>query len=152
MARFIMIKNERQYRITKTQAEKFASALSDAQSKEYTDPLLAELERNALKSQLDELSQQIDEYEELQAGTRSVIDVDSFAELPDALVKARIAAGLSQKNLADRLELKEQQIQRYEATDYRTASLARLQEIVQALGISVRGKVFLPNQRQMEVV
>jgi len=147
-----MIKNERQYRITKTQAEKFASALSDAQSKEYTDPLLAELERNALKSQLDELSQQIDEYEELQAGTRSVIDVDSFAELPDALVKARIAAGLSQKNLADRLELKEQQIQRYEATDYRTASLARLQEIVQALGISVRGKVFLPNQPQMEVV
>ena len=146
-----MIKNERQYRITKTQAEKFASALSDAQSKEYTDPLLAELERNALKSQLDELSQQIDEYEELQAGTRSVIDVDSFAELPDALVKARIAAGLSQKNLADRLELKEQQIQRYEATDYRTASLARLQEIVQALGISVRGKVFLPNQPQMEV-
>jgi len=146
-----MIKNERQYRITKTQAEKFASALSDAQSKEYTDPLLAELERNALKSQLDELSQQIDEYEELQAGTRSVIDVDSFAELPDALVKARIAAGLSQKNLADRLKLKEQQIQRYEATDYRTASLARLQEIVQALGISVRGKVFLPNQPQMEV-
>ena len=152
MARFIMIKNERQYRITKTQAEKFASALSDAQSKEYTDPLLAELERNALKSQLDELSQQIDEYEKLQAGTRSVIDVDSFAELPDALVKARIAAGLSQKNLADRLKLKEQQIQRSEATDYRTASLARLQEIVQALGISVRGKVFLPNQPQMEVV
>jgi DNA-binding XRE family transcriptional regulator len=152
MARFIMIKNERQYRITKTQAKKFAIALSDAQSKEYTEPLLAELERNALKSQLDELSQQIDEYEELQAGTRSVIDVDSFAELPDALVKARIAAGLSQKNLADRLELKEQQIQRYEATDYRTASLSRLQEIVQALGISVRGKVFLPNQRQMEVV
>ena len=146
-----MIKNERQYRITKTQAKKFASALSDAQSKEYTDPLLAELERNALKSQLDELSQQIDEYEKLQAGTRSVIDVDSFAELPDALVKARIAAGLSQKNLADRLKLKEQQIQRYEATDYRTASLARLQEIVQALGISVRGKVFLPNQPQMEV-
>ncbi len=141
-----MIKNERQYRITKAQAQKFASALNDAQAKTDIDPLLAELEQNAIRSQLDELAQQIDEYEELQAGSRSVIDVDSFGELPNALVKARIAAGLSQKDLAERLEMKEQQIQRYESTDYRTASLARLQEVVHALGISVREEVFLPTR------
>ena len=139
-----MIKNERQYRITKAQAEKFASALNDLHAKTSIDPLLIELEANALRSQLDELIEQIEEYEELQAGSRSVIEVDSFNELPNALVKARIAAGLSQKDLADRLELKEQQIQRYESTDYRAASLARLQEVVQALGISVREEVFLP--------
>lgn len=64
--------------------------------------------------------------------------VDSFDELPQALVKARIALRLSQKDLADRLGMKEQQIQRYECTDYRSASLSRLHDVVQALGVSVR--------------
>ena len=42
--------------------------------------------------------------------------------------------GLSQKELADRIGLKEQQIQRYEATEYASASLTRIQEIIGALG------------------
>ena len=57
----------------------------------------------------------------------------TVAELPANLIKARIARGLSQKDLADRIGLKEQQIQRYEATDYASASLARIKEVVSAL-------------------
>lgn len=64
--------------------------------------------------------------------------VDSFDELPRSPVKARIALSLSQKDLADRPGMKEQQIQRYESTDYRSASMSRLHDVVQALGISVR--------------
>ena len=56
------------------------------------------------------------------------------AELPTVLIKARIAQGLSQKDLAERIGLKEQQIQRYEATDYASASLNRIKEVVSALG------------------
>jgi HTH-type transcriptional regulator / antitoxin HigA len=41
--------------------------------------------------------------------------------------------------LADRLGLKEQQIQRYEATDYASASLARVIEISEALGLELKG-------------
>ena len=52
-------------------------------------------------------------------------------------IKARIAQGLSQKDLAERLKLKEQQIQRYEATDYASASLNRIKEVVTALGIDI---------------
>ncbi len=133
-----MIKNARQYRITRAQAEKFARALAQASARKGADPLLARLEAKALRSQLQELREQLAEYEELQSGTRGVIYVDSFDELPHALVRARIAAGLSQKQLAKRLGLKEQQIQRYEATDYGSASLARLQEVVTALGVNVR--------------
>lgn len=59
--------------------------------------------------------------------------VDSFDELPQALVKARIALRLSQKDLADRPGMKEQQIQRYESTDYQSASMSRLLDDVQAL-------------------
>jgi transcriptional regulator with XRE-family HTH domain len=142
-----MIKNERQYRVTKAQAEKFASALRDIEARSNSDPLLVELEGNALRSQLDELRQQLDDYDQLRSGERGVITVESFDELPSALVQARIASGLSQKELADRLGLKEQQVQRYEATNYESASLSRLQEIVSALGVSVREELFLPQQR-----
>ena len=57
------------------------------------------------------------------------------ADLPSILIKARIAQGLSQKELADRIGLKEQQIQRYEATDYASANLARIKEVVNAFGV-----------------
>ncbi|MCE9551909.1 MAG: helix-turn-helix domain-containing protein [Planctomycetes bacterium] len=139
-----MIKNERQYRITKAQAEKFVSALNKAPLRKGADPLLAQLEVNALRSQLDELREQLAEFDELQSGRRGVLCVESFDQLPHALVQARIAAGLSHKELAERLGLKEQQVQRYEATDYGSASLARLQEVVTALGVSLREELFLP--------
>ena len=105
---------------------------------------MVELESNALRSQLEELQKQLREYEELRSGERSIISVESFDELPCALVQARIAAGLSQRELGDRLGLKEQQIQRYEATGYQSASLARLRDVVDALGIKVRKDIFLP--------
>ena len=133
-----MIKNERQYRITKAQADKFAEAMNSLRSRPGCDPLLMELESTAIESQLDELRNQIVNYERLQSGQSDVIVVDSFDELPQALVKARIALRLSQKDLADRLGMKEQQIQRYESTDYQSASMSRLHDVVQALGVSVR--------------
>jgi len=139
-----MIRNERQYRTTKTQIDKFAVALSEAEGRKSGDPLLRKIESDALRSQLHELEKQVHEYDRLRSGRCGVIQVDSFEELPGALVKARIAAGLSQKDLGDRLKMKEQQIQRYEATGYQSASLARLQQIVKALGIEVREDVFLP--------
>jgi ribosome-binding protein aMBF1 (putative translation factor) len=44
-------------------------------------------------------------------------------------------------NLAARLGVKPQQIQRYEASDYQTASFARLREIARLLGLDVRETV-----------
>ena len=74
------------------------------------------------------------EYEALKAGHFDLDAVNAVAELPTILIQARIAQGLRQKDLAERLGLKEQQIQRYEATDYATASLTRLKEIANVLG------------------
>src|SRR5438045_9193647 len=42
--------------------------------------------------------------------------------------------------------MKEQQIQKYEATGYSGASLARMTEVVNALGLRVRKEVFLPTK------
>lgn len=143
-----MINNERQYRITKTEAERFKRALAELEAKgdarEGIHPRLAQAERDALQSQLDDLSHEMTEYEALKSGSIKVIPVESFEELADGLIKARIAAGLSQKALADRLNLKEQQIQRYESERYASASLERLQEVARAIGVHIRKEIFLP--------
>lgn len=47
--------------------------------------------------------------------------------------RARIASGLTQEAMAQKLGLKRQQIQRYEATEYASASLATIRQIAQAI-------------------
>lgn len=141
-----MIKNERQYRITKAEAEKFERAVADLAAggtRPNVHPLLQKAELDGLRSQLEDLLAELQEYEDLKAGKRTVLEINSLEELPCALVQARIAAGLSQKELADRLGLKEQQAQRYEATDYAGASMSRLQEVCRALGLNMRKDLFL---------
>lgn len=146
-----MIKNERQYRITKAQAEKFEQALArslqPSAANSQLHPLILKAQQDALRSQLEELREQLKEYDALQSGKYSVFTLESFEELPRALIRARIALGMSQKELADRLEMKEQQLQRYEAAEYATASIDRIKEVVQALGIRVREEIFLPDRQ-----
>jgi transcriptional regulator with XRE-family HTH domain len=146
-----MIKNERQYRITRAQLERFRAEIErmarGTSAPPGTHPELVKAQLDAMRSQGDDLQREIDEYEALQAGTEKVLTVTSFAELPDALVKARIAGGLSQKQLADRIGVKEQQVQRYEATGYAGASLTRIQEVIAALGVHVTEDVYLPSAR-----
>lgn len=132
-----MIRNARQYRITKAQAEKFRRALNEFDDRPSAHagvhPKLIKAQRDAIVSQLESLEQEIEEYERLQKSRRRQLDLDLVVELPKALIRARIAAGLSQRELADRLGLKEQQIQRYEATNYESASLKRVLEVARAL-------------------
>jgi len=146
-----MIRNARQYRITKAQVNKLERALrrlaGDRREVGSVHPLLRKAEVAALKSQLEELQTEIEEYEGLRSGKRRVFQLESFEELPRALIQARIAAGLSQEQLAARLKLKAQQIQRYEATDYASASLSRLAQVVRALGVKIRENVSLPRAR-----
>ena len=134
-----MITNERQYRITRKKAADFARAIEefDVASSERTNvhPRLLRAELDAMRSQLADLHEELEEYEHLKSADPSAIPVGSFEELADGLIKARIASGLSQRALANRLEIKEQQVQRYEATRYGSASYQRLCEVARALGI-----------------
>jgi transcriptional regulator with XRE-family HTH domain len=84
------------------------------------------------------LDAQLRDHEMLRAGQVAVVRVGSLAELPDALVRARIGGRLTQRELAERLGLKEQQVQRYEAEGYASASLSRLQEVMRALGVELQ--------------
>ena len=89
----------------------------------------------ALQSQLSDLEAEIQEYEALKAGDFAFGQLKEVAKLPRQLIRARIARGLSQRELADRLGLKEQQVQRYEASDYASASFGRIRDVVSALGM-----------------
>ena len=144
-----MIKNERQYKITKAQATRFSNALDSLRQRPDNDnglhPLIAKAREYAVRSQLADLEGDLREYEALKAGDFQWDSLKVVADLPSILIKARIAQGLSQKELAERIGLKEQQIQRYEATDYASANLARIKEVVNAFGAGISGPTSTKN-------
>jgi transcriptional regulator with XRE-family HTH domain/Zn-dependent peptidase ImmA (M78 family)/cytidylate kinase len=77
------------------------------------------------------------QYDALRAGETPAYDFAHFEQIPSALIQARIAQGLTQEELAERLNLQPQQIQRYEATDYQSASLSRVADVIRALNLPV---------------
>ena len=139
-----MIKNERQYRITKAEAQKFETAIQQLeQMPTSTDihPLLAKAEVDGLRSQLEDLQQEIAQYEALRSGQQAIAEAHSVQEIPQRLIEARIRAGLTQEELAQKIGLKSQQLQRYEATDYASASLSRVAEIATVLNVGLGKEV-----------
>lgn len=144
-----MIKNERQYRITKAQANKFEKALAQLttapEPSNKLHPLVQKAQRDALASQFADLMAELHEYDALRSGERKILELTSFDELPRALIQARIALGLSQRALADKLGIKEQQLQRYEATEYASASIERVKDVINVMGLRIRKDVFLPD-------
>lgn len=139
-----MIRNEQQYKIAKSHAANFKKAISELEKKSQgVHPILLKAEKEALQTQFSDLSHEIKSYEALKGGEVQVIEVNAFNELPKALIQARIAKGLSQRDLAEKLGLKEQQIQRYEATNYATASLDRINEVVNALDVKINKEIYI---------
>jgi ribosome-binding protein aMBF1 (putative translation factor) len=140
-----MITNERQYRIARAEAQRFEHALmhGDEQGAQI-HPRLRQAMREGLESQLMDLRAQVAEYEALRGGHVAVLEFDTLTALPDALIRARTAAGVTQKELAARLGIKEQQVQRYEATRYAGANLERMQAVAEALGVTIHERVTLP--------
>jgi DNA-binding Xre family transcriptional regulator len=140
-----VITNERQYLITKSEAERFAVALAQPEETlAHLHPRIRQAMREGADSQLEELREQLAEYEALRDGKVSVIELDALHDLPSALIRARIAARLTQKALAERLGIKEQQVQRYEATQYAGVTFERLRSVADALGVRIDQRIFLP--------
>jgi len=132
-----MITNQRQYLNTQAQAERFRQALA-APDPEGLHPKAAKAMREGLRSQLDDLEAELAEYDALRQGRVDTLEAESIVGIGEALIKARIMRNLTQKELAERLSLAEQQIQRYEATQYRGVAAERLQQVADALKLRVR--------------
>lgn len=136
-----MITNERQYKITKSEAGRFKAALRDFRElelvKQGIDPVIVAAQRSSLEQQLKDLESQIFEYERLRSGHVKRLFPGSILDIGQSLIEARIAQGLSQRSLAERLGMKEQQIQRYEHDRYLTANLTRVAEVAEALQLDL---------------
>jgi HTH-type transcriptional regulator / antitoxin HipB len=137
-----MIQNERQYKVTQTKLKELERASANI---ELDDPSLHPRQtlsqKNSYNKIIGTLKQELAEYEELKSGRIVVFQIESFNDLPTALIKARIALGMTQKELAEKIDTQEQQIQRYEANHYHAISFNRLMKVVQALGISFKNSV-----------
>jgi HTH-type transcriptional regulator/antitoxin HigA len=134
-----VITNEVQYRATKAHLDRFDEAGINLEAKLAQDPRsrLAQLELDAVRAQAGDLRAEITDYEHLRSGSVSAFEADSLADLPTLLIKARIARGWSQRRLGAALGIAEQQVQRYESTGYRSASLARICDVATALGVTM---------------
>lgn len=130
-----MIKNERQYKITKSNIDNFKNTLSYMNNDEKPSPLL-QLEKNAIKSQIVDLEKEMNEYNNLKSSA-APIDLTIIEELPIALIKARISLGYSQKELGKLIGVHEQQIQRYESTDYETATITKIKKIARIFNMEI---------------
>jgi HTH-type transcriptional regulator/antitoxin HigA len=132
-----MIFSDRQYVVSKNEVGKLRQALEVVCADTQKHGQLREIERKALESQISDLGRELAEYELLKSGAVNFTESFSLADLPRILIQARIAKGLSQTELAEKLGMKAQQLQRYEATEYMSASLSRLIEVASALDVKV---------------
>jgi ribosome-binding protein aMBF1 (putative translation factor) len=139
-----VITNERQYAITQAELQRFEKASEEQRSQgpaEGIDPRLGEAMVDSLESQAGTLREEIQRYEDLREGRVTQRELGSLQDLPTALIEARIVAGFTQKQLGERLDIKEQQVQRWEANLYSGVGVERLQEVADALGMEVKETV-----------
>ncbi|WP_213959843.1 MULTISPECIES: helix-turn-helix transcriptional regulator [unclassified Variovorax] len=131
-----MITNQRQYMIAQSAADRFRQALA-APDAGGLHPKAAKAMRDGVRSQLDDLEEELAEYDALRQGSVTSLEAESIVGIGGALIKARIVRNLTQKELAERLDIAEQQVQRYEATQYLSASTERLQQVADVLKLRV---------------
>src|SRR5258708_20015349 len=101
-----MVKNEKQYRITKAQVRRFQDALTELAGQSRPSrigPRLWEAQRQAAQSQLEELQEQVEAYERLQLGKSKAVVLEAVEDLPTPLIRARIASEITPEGLPRRL-------------------------------------------------
>lgn len=135
------IKNDRQLAVSKKWLREFERSLQQARrdSKDL-HPRLRQAQVDGIRSQIRDLKNEIDEYIALRRRSPGYVPVNSLEDLPDALVRVRIARRLTQEDLASDLGVKPQQVQKWEAGAYQRATYGTIVKVASALGIVVKGK------------
>jgi HTH-type transcriptional regulator/antitoxin HigA len=150
----VPILNHREYRSARAQIAEIERALGpDGIIKAITShlpPDVAAARQQALRAEFERLTADVAAYEKLRGDpeeieTESRLDVDDLGLLP---IIGRIVRRLSQRELAERLEMKEQQVQRYERERYAGISLARYERTLEALGIELQPRLLPWNENE----
>ncbi|WP_256079336.1 XRE family transcriptional regulator [Massilia sp. YIM B04103] len=148
MSTNFIISNDRQARETATLIEQIDHALSSEQvlqsivkglPREVIDGV-----RRSLTTEKKELSEVLDAYIKAKNGNFELLKKRAENDPGDFLIAARITNGWSQKELARKLGLREQAIQRYEAERYRSISLSNYLRVARVLSVRLSAD-FLPS-------
>jgi len=137
-----MIRNETEY---KEAVERIAEEHKrlEAQVKELAAMKLSreEIKRamDPLRSFHDQLKEEVESYERLKRGEFD--EVHNFHGVGRLLIALRIAQGVSQRELAERLNVDESQVSRDERNEYHGIKLERASRILEALGVEVVSRV-----------
>jgi len=130
-----MIKNEKQYKITK---KKLLGIYDEIMKIHGTREHLPAKERLILISLVtlqEQMENEIAEYDLLKANKANILTSRSISELPSLITEYKIASGLTQKEFSKKIGMKEQQLQRYEAENFQGISFKNLIKILLAMGL-----------------
>jgi len=133
-----MIKNQKQAGINKSKLAELNTAKEELKSRKAKyDPIEYELAENSFNGLIEDLENQIQTYEALVGGNFHCLKPKNIEDIPNILIAARLSQKISQKELAEILGIQEQQVQRYEASDFESASWIRIVEFASALNLQL---------------
>lgn len=139
-----LISNERQARETTNAISGLDEALT---SEAVLNSIAAGVPREAIKGyrqslqeERQHLSLRLDAFQRAKDGDLEPLKRQAGSDLGSQLIVSRIAKGYTQKELARKLGLQEQAIQRYEAERYRSISLSGFQRVAAVLDLNVRAE------------
>lgn len=141
-----MIKNDEEKQTMEYHAAQFTEAIREMEG-DLANPgevsvRLRQASIDGMKSLREDILEELAEYDALKRGEIHLQHVQNLQDLPEALIKARIARGWSQKDLAKRLRIREQQVQRYENDEYERVPFWRMVEIASVLGVQISAYKF----------
>lgn len=139
MANVISISNDRQAKEAKARVAELSETLSHDQVftslvRGLPKEVVAGF-RRSLSLERQQIAENLDAYEQATIGNFVPLKKMAGNDLGSQLIVARIAKGLTQKELARKLGLQEQAIQRYEAERYKSISLSSFQKFASVLNL-----------------
>jgi HTH-type transcriptional regulator / antitoxin HigA len=132
-----MLKNEKQYKSARAALQKWVRnrdvLKQRAASPEHPAWLLEE-EKFAIEQAIKQLQADIEEYEDTVAGKKEPPPAVVYAEqLPSLLIRWRLHRHWTQRQLAERVGMHENLIQKYESENYGCVSLQTITKIATVL-------------------
>jgi|SRR5579872_4636628 len=143
-----MIKNEKQYKITNKKLQELKDAINDKYGAGNPLPAKNRLLLTSLQTLREQLQNEIDDYNRLKTELQSILMERTIDELPNLLIEFKIQSGMTQKEFSQKIGMKEQQLQRYEAENFNSISFKNLLRILHAVGLEVTVKGNMPGNNQ----
>lgn len=137
-----MIRTESEYQSSRKRLEESNSMLKAQQRKLTQEGLKSEQIKRALdpvRSFVAQIAEEIESYERLKGGEFK--ELKNLRGIGELLIGVRIALGLTQREMAERLGVHETQVSRDERNEYFGVTVERAGKILETLGVEVLTRV-----------